>query len=690
MKRILLANLIVLLVFVQYTAAQIDRSQPPKGGPAPVINIAEPATFTLKNGLQVFVVEDHSLPRVAFNLVLNIEAIQEGDKAGYVSMAGNLMRSGTSSRTKSEIDEAVDYIGATLSTSSTGLYASALKKHMDTLLMLMTDVLYNPVFPQEEFEKLHKRLLSSIAASKDDPDYIAGNVTNVLYYGQDHPYGELTTEATLGNIEVQDCRAYYEKYFTPSIAYLAIVGDVSNKEAKKIAKEYFGRWEAKSIDLPAFAATEPPKRTSVAIVDRPNSVQSEIRIGYPITLRKGHPDVLKLSILNRILGGGSSGRLFKNIREDKGYTYGAYSSIDSDQIVGNFTASMSVRNEVTDSAIHEALYEMQEIVNDQVTEYELMAAKAETMGQFARSLESPQTIASFALNVARYNLPKDYYTNYLKRAEAVDVVDLQEVGKRYIKPQQSWLVVVGKAADVAGALERFGPVSHFDIYGNPYTPEEISIPVGLSAADVLNDYIEAIGGKEAIDGVQDISMTYSGDLQGRELKIEVFKKSPAKNRSEISMGGMTVIKQVFDGESAKIEQMGQIIELTEAQQKNLRYDASIVPELYVLEHGLAADLVGAESIEGKRTYVVEVTKPSGDKETNYYDIETGLKVRSTELMDTPQGKMAQNSDYGTYQSVEGMLVPTEISLPLGPGSVYTTMTNADANTGLDDNIFDVD
>jgi predicted Zn-dependent peptidase len=688
MKRFIISYLLVIACFVN-ALAQVDRSQVPEAGPAPVINIPTPETFTLKNGMKVFVVEDQRLPRVAFNLILNIDAIQEGEKAGYVGMAGDLLRNGTSTRSKAQIDEEVDYIGATLSTSATGIYAASLKKHSETLLELMTDVLYNPTFPEEEFEKNKKQLLSALAVNKDDPASIAGNVTSVLFYGSDHPYGELTTEETVNNISVEDCRNYYNQYFSPSIAYLAIVGDITVKEAKKITKKYFADWTAREVDIPVFSTSNAPEETRVALVNRSNSVQSEIRVGYPIALKKGHPDAQKLSVLNQILGGGSSGRLFKNIREDKGYTYGAYSSISSDPIVGYFRASMSVRNEVTDSALTETLYEMSRIVKAQVTEQELLAAKATMMGSFARSLESPQRIAGFALDVARYNMPADYYTNYLKKIEALTVADIQAIAERYITPENAWLIVVGKAADVGEKLKKFGPVEYYDIYGNEYVPEEATIPAGLTAEKVMQNFIEAMGGETALAAVKDMSLTWKGEMQGRALQIKVLKQNPVKIHTEFSMGGMTIMKQIYDGENVHMEQMGQAVPLTDEQKKDLDYEASMVNEVYVLENALPAKLTGIENIDGKNAYVVEVTIPSGNVETNYYSIETGLKMRSSQMVETPQGAMAQTSDILEYKEVDGLMFPSVVTIPLGPQSMKTTLQDIKLNSGIDESAFQV-
>jgi zinc protease len=688
MKRRIL--LIFLLALCLRVSAQIDRSKVPTPGPAPEINIRTGSTFELKNGLKVIVVENHKLPRISFNLVLNYEAILEGDKAGYASIAGDLMRSGTTSKTKAQIDEEIDFIGASLNTSASGIYASSLTKHSETLLNLMTDILYNPSFPEEELAKNIKQTLSGLAAQKDDPGSIAANVRRAVLYGKDHPYGELTTEQTVENITVQDCKDFYNQYFTPGIAYLAIVGDINLKEAKKLTKKHFSRWEGQPIDLPKFETSEAPAKTAVALVDRSNSVQSEIRVSYPVDLKKGAPDLVKANLMNVILGSGFSARLNQNLREKHAYTYGAGSSLSSDMIVGSFTAQTSVRNEVTDSAVYQIMYELGRITQEPVTDEELASAKAYITGSFARSLEQPQTIANFALNIERYNLPKDYYATYLQRLDAVTKDDIQAMAKKYIKPGNAHIVVVGKASEIAENLKQFGEVTYYDIYGDSYVPEEASIPAGLTAAKVIDTYLDAIGGEDKARTLKDMRMVMKADMQGREIQISQVQKAPNMSKTEVTMGGMSVMAQVFDGSEASMKQMGQALPVDDNMKKDMAYKSAIIAELAVKDMDLAVELVGIESVEGKNAYAVEVTKPSGNKETFFYDISSGLKLRTSESMQTPQGEMVQDSDILDYAEVEGVMMPSKFSLPMGPMKMVATAETIEANTGVENSEFAVE
>ena len=242
--------------------AQLDRTIKPEPGPAPEIQLGDVESFSLSNGMKVFVVENHKLPRVSFSMVLDNDPILEKENAGYVSMAGQLMRNGTTTKTKAELDEAVDFIGGSLSTSASGAYASSLKKYADKILALMADVTLHPSFPESELEKLKKQTISALAANKDDASAIASDVSQVLRYGKNHPYGEITTEETVSNIDLAEIKQYYNTYFKPNNAYMAVVGDITKKEAESLVKKYFGDWKKGDVPTAEYGCSYPARRNN--------------------------------------------------------------------------------------------------------------------------------------------------------------------------------------------------------------------------------------------------------------------------------------------------------------------------------------------------------------------------------------------------------------------------------------------
>ncbi len=683
---------IFALAFTSNAYAQVDRSKLPEPAPAKSIQIGDYESFTLKNGLQVFVVENHKLPRVTLSLVFDHDPVMETDNVGYVDMVGTMLRRGTTTRTKEEIDEAIDFIGGSLGASATSVFASSLTKHQDKLLVLMTDILLNPIFPEEELEKIKTQTISGLAAAKDDANSISSNVTTALVYGKNHPYGTLTTEETVGNIKIDDIKNYYQTYFKPNIAYLAIVGDIDVKAAKKLVKKHFSKWEKGEVPTASYEMPKAPEKTFVALVDKPSAVQSVIDITYPVELKTGTPDVIKARVLNQILGGGSSARLFTNLREDKGFTYGAYSSLSSDVLVSSFSANASVRNEVTDSAFNEFIIELNTIKTEDVSEEEINLAKSSIAGSFARSLERPQTVARFAINAARYNLPEGYYANYLKNVQAVTIADVKATAQKYIHPDKAYFTVVGKASDIKESLAAFGEVKYFDNYGNEYTPSDApQLPTGLTAEKVLADYIKAIGGEEAIMSIKSVKIVSEAEIQGQKLSITTYNVSPNKSLLSIVMGGMMEVqKQVFDGTNYAEYSQGNKAPADENKAKDAMIEASLIPEINYEKHGVTIKLAAIEKVGDDYAYAVKVTFPSGKTTTNYFDIKSGLKVRVTSFITTPQGEMAQNIDFKDYSDESGVLIPHLVIIPMGPMKLEAKVTSVEINGKVDEAIFKIE
>jgi predicted Zn-dependent peptidase len=675
-KKIFISFVFALVASVAF--AQVDRTKAPEPSPAKEINIGEPTTFTLKNGLKVFVVENHKLPRVAFSLTFDRDPILEGEKAGYVSMAGQMLMKGTENRTKAELDEDIDFIGANINTYSTGMYATSLTKHQDKLIELMKDVLFNPAFPEDELDKLKKQTLSGLAASKDDPNAIASNVRGKLVYGENHPYGEFETEESVENITLDEIKSYYSTYFRPNIGYLAIVGDITPKEAKKLITKNFSDWEKGEVPTAEYEMPTPPEETFVALVDREASVQSVVNVTYPVNLPIGGEDVITARVLNQILGGGFSSRLMQNLREKNAFTYGARSSLSADEYVGSFTASASVRNEVTDSAVHEFMAELMKINKEGVTQDELDAAKASIAGSFARSLESPQTVASFAINTARYNLPKDYYANYLKNLEAVTLEDVKAAAQKYILPNNANILVVGKGDDVAENLARFGDVKYYNRKGNEYDPNDKSaMPADLTAEKVLEKYFEALGGKSKIEAVKSIKTSYNASVQGQNLTINEVKDN-SNYKQEVAMGPMVMSKVLVNGDDVKVFQQGQEVPLPEQAKAGIKAGAKIFPELYYSEMDAKLELKNVEEINGKPAYGVAVTMPSGQTSTSYFDAESGLKVKTSSAQGSEEIK--------SYKEIEGIMIPDSRAIMQG-FQMSADLKSAEINVEIKEDTF---
>ena len=684
-----------LALAIVYVAPAQTKQTPPPPGPAPKIELGKYEHFTLKNGLRVYVVENHKQPVVSMSLVLDRDPVLEGDKAGYVQAAGQMMRTGTTNRSKDQLDEQVDFIGAKLSFSSTGINASSLKKHLPTLLDLTADALLNPKFTQEELDKIKKQMKANLAQSKDNPDAIASRTRSLVLYGKDHPYGEITTEQTVDNINLQDIQGYYNTYYKPNIGYLAVVGDITPKEAKKLLNKSFGKWKKGEVKRTKYELPQRPTQTQVVMVDRPSAVQSVLMLTNPIDMKPGAEDAVAATLMNNILGGGMDARLFKNLRETHGYTYGAYSGVASDEILGRFSANASVRNAVTDSAVVEFMNELNKMRNQRVTDEELRDAKAYVMGSFGRGLENPATVAVYAINTARYNLPADYYANYLKMVEAVTAEDVQRAAQKHINPDKMYILAVGNAAEVADKLKKFdkedGAIAYYSATGEEVDRAAMGVPAGLTAEAILDSYIKAIGGKASIEKLKDVTVTSNASIQGMQLTIVQQQKGNDKFAAGVSMNNSPMQRVIINGNKGKLEVPMQGInkEFSAEELKTQTLELSLFPALQYDRLGIKTKLTGMEKVDGKDAYAVEVTLPNGQKSLHYYAKDSGLRIKEVTNLQSPQGVMTQTKVYSDYKEVNGVKFPHTVETTVGPQVVKSEVKSIEVNKNLSDDTFKI-
>ena len=684
MKKIIL-SLLIAMPGIILAQGQVDRTHAPKPGPAPVIKVGEPASFVLPNGLKVFVVQNTKLPRVSATLTIDRDAVLEGDKAGMISMAGELFRRGTTTMTKAVLDEEIDYLGASINASAKSVSGFSLKNNFSKVLSLMADIALRPSFPADELEKIRKQELSGLAQNKEDANAIARNVVSKLVYGKNHPYGEVETEETVAKVTVDDIKDYYNTYWKPNIAYLIFVGDITVEEAKKLTEANFSSWQKATVPAPVYNAKSAPAKTYIAVVDRPSSVQSVINLITPFQLKPGSADVIPASVMNNMLGNGSSGRLYKNLREKYGFTYGAYSRISADKLVANFSASSSVRNEKTDSAIGQFLVEFKKIRSELAKADEVSLTKNEMSGAFARSLESPETIANFALNVARYNLPKDYYQNYLKNLSAVDNIKVKEMADKYVLPDNLHVVIVGNAKQISKGLEKYGEVKYFDVYGNEIAaPSEKKIDASVTPETIFKKSIDAQGGEAAMRAIQDVTLTGSASVMGQTIDYSEQYVLPSGWMLNMSMGGQSLNKQMVKKDVYSVVQQGMNQSLKDDDKEEMEEREALFYEPYFLKKtGYSFTLKGIEQVDGKDAYNVEIKSPKGRTFNFFYDVVSGLRVKETRFQDDPSGKQVAISTFiNGYKEVNGVKLPVKQVLDLGQLKIMIGIADIKVNQGL--------
>ena len=684
MKKALYIHLLLFATLVT-TAQTIDRTKAPKPGPAPVINIADPVSFVLPNGLKVFVVTNSKLPQVSATLTINRDPLMEGEKAGMLGMAGSLMRRGTNTMSKAVLDESVDFLGANLFTGATSVSGSSLKQNFPKLMKIMADVALRPSFSKEELEKVRTQTLSGLAQAQDDPNSIASNVSSVLLYGKSHPYGEIETMETVKNVSVADIKKYHDVYWKPNIAYLIFVGDITPAEAQKIATEQFGKWQKGVIPAKAYPAVKPPARTYIAIIDRPSSVQSVIRIASPVQLKPGSPKAIPTSLMSSILGGGFSSRLVQNLREKYGFTYGASGGVSPDKLVGRFGASASVRNEKTDSAVGQFIHEFNRMRNEAASDTEVTSLKNYMSGEFARSLENPGTVASFALSTAVYGLPKDYYRKYLTSLNAVTAEQVQQVAREFIPVNNLVITIVGNAKEIAKELDKYGPVKYFDIYGNPKeAPVEKKVSGSITPESILQKAVEAYGGAAAIAALKDVSFTGNVELMGQSMVYEQKHIFPDGYSTAIKMGGMELMKTTKNGDDYKIMMQGADQPLDADAKSELRAKAALFEESYYLSNkDYKFEMKGIEQVDGKDAYHIGVTTPGGTTFSAYYDVATGLKIQDVREQEMgPMGKVNVTNRVLEYKEYNGVKLPVKMLIDLGMMKQNIVISEVKVNQGL--------
>ena len=550
----------------------------------------------------------------------------------------------------------------------------------------MADAAINPNFTQEEFEKEKNLLITGLKTEEKDVSAIAGRVQRALAYGKDHPYGEFTTEETVNNVTLTDVQEFYRDYFVPANAYLIVVGDVTLDSVKELTETYFMPW-TKAVP-PSIGYSNPSNvpNTQINFVDMPNAVQSEIAVQNIVELKMKDDDYIPALVANQILGGGGEGRLFLNLREDKGYTYGSYSSINDDKYAASrFRATAQVRNTVTDSSVVELLKEINRINTEPVSAKELANTKAKYAGRFIMALEDPQTIARYALNIETEDLPKDFYKTYLERLEKVTIADVQNAAEKYFNADNARVVVVGKGSEVLENLRNVEykgkklPVLYYTKTAERTDAPnyEAAVPEGLTADAVIEKYIEAIGGKGKLEDVESYSMTAEAEMQGMKLNLEMKKTDKDQFMQDVKMMGNSVSKQVLDGDKGYMVNQGQRKDLSEEEISKIKEESAPFPELNYLSAG-GISLEGTEMVGEKSAYKLKVT----DGKTAFYDTETGLKLQEVNVAEIQGQQMQSTFSFEDYKEVSGILFPFKLIQTVGPQSFEFIISEIKVNDGV--------
>jgi predicted Zn-dependent peptidase len=474
----LFVSVLVVALLVAFAGVPLAKEDPPPPEKMKKLSFPKWKEFESKNGIEVIVVEHHEQPvATVYFVIKGGSTLDPEGKSSLAVYTSTLLNKGTKDKDSDELAEWIESYGGDFNAGSgndfTFVSVSILTEYIDVAYEFLADIVINPTFPEDELEQERKRVKTALEFELSSPDAMADRHFNSVVYGH-HPYAVAPTVETVEAVTRDDIVTFHNKNYVANNAVLFVVGDVKEKNVKKAVKKYFGDWKEGTPDKVVYP--EPPERTAknISLYHRPGSVQTNLYLGH-LGMRPDNPDWAKVNVANKVLGGGATGRLFLNIREDKGWTYGSYSTFTKPVDVGYFRATANVRTEVTDSALVEMIGEFEKMVEEPVTEEELGDAKSYLIGNFPTTIETPNQIAGQISQVKLLGLGKKYLEGYRKEIAKVEIPDVQYAATEYLHPDRMALVMVGDATEVLDKVEPIAAVALYDIEGNEMTREELLI-----------------------------------------------------------------------------------------------------------------------------------------------------------------------------------------------------------------------
>lgn len=459
---------VALAASVTLTAQQPDRKQPPPIGPAPALTLPAIQKHQLSNGLAVWMVEHHEVPLAQVNLIVRSgSAADPIGKYGVGSLTTAMLDEGAGSRSALDLADAIEFLGANLSTGSSfdssAVRLSVPVSRLADALPLMADVALRPTFPVAELERLRKERLTALLQARDNPAALVQLAFPRAVFGPTHRYGTSANglPATIETLTADDLRTFYRAHFRPDNATLLVVGDLTPAAALPMLEKAFGGWKAEGLAALVAAVPNAPQlgKRQVYLVDKPEAPQSQIRIGW-VGVARSTPDYAVLEVLNTVLGGSFTSRLNQNLREKNGYAYGASSAFDMRMSAGPFLAAAGVQTDKTADALREFFNELNGILTP-VPAGELAKAKNYVALGFPGEFETTGDMARKLEELVVYNLPESTFSNFVPSVTAVTAADLQRAAARFVQPEKMAVVVVGDLKAIEGPIRalNLGPVT---------------------------------------------------------------------------------------------------------------------------------------------------------------------------------------------------------------------------------------
>jgi len=728
-----------VLGFASHASAQArdwPSETPPRSLTAHEVTFPPYEIRTLGNGMRVVAVLHHEQPAVSIRLLVRAGSAQDPKgKGGVANLMASLLDQGTTTRSAQQIADQIDFIGGDLGTGAATdlsfVNAIVMKDSFQTGMDLLADVARNPAFAPEEIERQKDQILSSIRVNADDPGYIADVVFDRLVYGF-HPYGlpGTGTEDSLSSLTRDDLQAFHRQYFVPNNMVLAIVGDVTNDEAFAAAERVFGGWPRGT--LPAAAPVEPPAPARrIVIIDKPDAVQTSIRVGQLAIPRK-HPDYMTWDLAVKILGGEGANRLHQVLRSQYGLTYGAEANAEARKDAGDLVAETDTRTDMTGQALRLMVDEFSRLVRERVGQRELADAQAYLAGSFPLTIETPDQIATQVLNVLFYDLPISEIGTFRERVLAVTPEDIQRVARQYVRPDRLSIVLVGNARAFASQLVELGfgaydviPVDQLDLMAPTFKRERRTTPTlrrgsivpsgGLQTAayspssavqnapnlqnapnvsngpnDLIQRIVAAKGGLQALKSIRtvvvDADMTVTTVRGPTIIPTKTYVVYPDKFRVDATFGGQQTV-QAYNSGTAWVRDPAGVAAAPPAMRND--FAATVRRDTFPLliaaaEGKLTVRQQPDEGSGGAVLKVVEVSGPGLDPMRLYIDRDYRI-VRQTYTTPGPDGRPTKAEEsFSDYRKVNGIDVPFRASvLRDGQKILDRTIKSVTFNTAVD-------
>lgn len=743
---------LALVVSVVLAGAQVDRTpdgrfvmwpteRPPRPLAGREVKFPPYEVRTLSNGMQVIAVLHHEQPAVSMRLLVRTGSVQDPPgKVGVASLAAALLDQGTTTKTAEQIADEIDFIGGALGTGSgsdlTFVNVIVMKDSFGLGMNLLSDVVRNPAFAAEEIERQKQQAISSLQVSSNDPDYVASVLFERLVYGF-HPYGlpNSGTPETLAGITRADLQEYHRRYFVPNNAILAVVGDVTGEEAFAAAERVFGGWPR--ADVPPIKVVDPPQPTRrIVVVDKPDAVQTEIRVGQLAIPRK-HADYMAFDLAVKILGGEGANRLHRVLRSERGLTYGAQADAETRKQAGHYVAETDTRTETTGETLRLAVDEVARLQRERVSERELSDAQAYLAGSFPLTIETPNDIATQVLNVVFYELPVEEIGTFRERVQAVTPDDVQRVAKQYVRADRLSIVLVGDASSFVPQLRKVGfpdveviPINELDLMSaslrreaprakateplgslgrfgliragqTAYTSAQVNPRPGTAnvandpnADAILKRIVDAKGGLDALKKVHTViaeaDTTFHVNGPPLSSKTRTYVIYPDKFRVDAKVQGADVV-QVFNGGNAWARDPAGVHDAPPGMREDFAASVrrDMIPLLVAAAEGkLTVRVLPEEGTGGQVLKVLEISGTGLMPVKLYVDSQL-MVVRQAFQTPGPDGKRIQAEElFSDYRAVDGVQVPFRADVRRNGTLILSrTLTNVTFNSPLDDTLF---